>query len=140
MCVERLEGRLSQLKQEIEELNISQASETKSSAGDKYETAREMIDLERDKLGANLEETLKMLSFLGPLNPSKTRNRVEAGAIIKTTKGRFYMSVSLGSVEVDGEKIFVISAVSPIGQAMLGKETGDSFSMNGMSQTIEEIL
>lgn len=139
-CLEILEDRISSMQRELEELRKSQSSEMKSSMGDKYETAREMINLEKGKLAEQLSSCQKMMSFLSQLNPTRKLTTVEAGALISTRQGKFYLSVSLGKVAVGpSDEVFVVSPVSPIGQAMLGKKKGENFTLNSTSQQIFSI-
>ena len=48
-CECYLQLRFDALKERLDDINESLASETKSSAGDKYETGRAMLHLEKEK-------------------------------------------------------------------------------------------
>ena len=50
-CENYLQKRKDLLEQRKNELQLALTSETKSSAGDKHETGRAMIQIEREKLG-----------------------------------------------------------------------------------------
>ena len=139
-CVSILTNRIDSLKGELSELQKSQNSETKSSAGDKYETAREMINLEKNKLAGSVEEAVKMHSFLKQIDPKKTLKSVEVGALVKTNKGQYFVSVGLGAVNLENERFFVISPVSPIGQLLLNKKVGETFEINKHQHELIEIL
>lgn len=58
-CVLFVNERLARIQGQIKELETALTSETKSSAGDKHETGRAMIQLEREKLGQQLAELEK---------------------------------------------------------------------------------
>ena len=135
-CVHRIDEKLESIQKEVGELKKSLSSETKSSMGDKYETAREMINLEKGKLSEQLEQFNKMKLLLKSIDPEKELNEVKTGAHVTTLQGEFYVSVGLGGLHVDDKKVFAISPVSPIGQAMLDKKVGDTFSINGRDQKI----
>jgi transcription elongation GreA/GreB family factor len=139
-CVAILEDRLGLLQSEMRSLHDSSEEETKSSAGDKYETTREMIQAEKEKLAGRMEETTKFQHIISSIQPSETSSTVQSGSLVRTESGWLYLSASLGTVEVNGQKIFVISPIAPIGQAMLGKKEGQTFSLNGKSQTIQILL
>ena len=139
-CVSILTNRIDSLKGELSELQKSQNSETKSSAGDKYETAREMINLEKNKLAGSVEEAVKMHSFLKQIDPKKTLKSVEVGALVKTNKGQYFVSVGLGAVSLGSERFFVISPVSPVGQLLLNKKVGETFEINKQQHELIEIL
>lgn len=138
-CLQVLNDRVKSLEEELAQLRKSQAGETKSSMGDKYETAREMINLEKAKLSERLTENVRMRNLLNTLRPEKKMSAVQSGALLKVGDARYYISVGLGKVIVDGITIFVISPVSPIGQAMLDKKLGETFWFNGRTQVIDEI-
>ena len=55
-CVDFVEERLSNIQNQIRAIQESLTSETKSSAGDKHETGRAMLQLEREKAGQQLAE------------------------------------------------------------------------------------
>ncbi len=139
-CMALLEHRMGLLQGEMRSLHDSSEEETKSSAGDKYETTREMIQAEKEKLAGRIEETTKFQHIVSGLQPTESSATVQSGSLVRTENGWMYLSVSLGTVEVEGQKIFVISPIAPIGQAMLGKREGQTFSLNGKSQTIQTLL
>ncbi|MFY0689254.1 MAG: GreA/GreB family elongation factor [Cyclobacteriaceae bacterium] len=139
-CVSLVAEKLQTLDQSMRELQASANGETKSSAGDKYETGRAMVMLEKEKLAGQWEEANKMSQFLSQLSPEQSTTEVQAGAMIRSGKMTYYLSVSMGKVVVDSTDVFVISPVSPIGQAMLGKEQGDTVSFNGRSIALDEVV
>ena len=58
-CVDFVENRFQTIQKTIDEIQESLTSETKSSAGDKHETGRAMLQLEREKAGNQLAEIQK---------------------------------------------------------------------------------
>ena len=113
-------------------------NDTKSSMGDKYETGREMLQQEINNLQTQLNEVLKQQDFLKTILV-KPSDKAEKGAIVKTEKGLFFISVSLGEINFDNQKIICISPESPLAKAMNGKQKGEVFSLNNMSQKIVDI-
>ena len=115
-------------------------NDTKSSMGDKYETGREMLQQEINNLQVQLNEVLKQQDFLktsfDKLRMTKKFDKAEKGAIVKTEKGLFFISVSLGEINFDNQKIICISPESPLAKAMNGKQKGDVFSLNNINQKI----
>jgi hypothetical protein len=59
-CFSFIENRLLTVKKTMAEIQESLLSETKSSAGDKHETGRAMLQLEREKAGNQLVEIIKI--------------------------------------------------------------------------------
>ncbi|RQO38027.1 hypothetical protein DBR39_14175 [Chryseobacterium sp. KBW03] len=113
-------------------------NDTKSSMGDKYETGREMLQQEINNLQRQLNEVLNQQAVLQKIT-SDPSEKVQNGALVKTNKGLFYISVSMGEIAVDNQKVMTVSAESPLVKVMYGKKTGESFTVNTISQTIENI-
>ncbi len=63
-CLRILEEKMDAIQGDLDELIHSIQGESKSSAGDKHETARAMMNLEQEKLGRQMEEVLKMQDSL----------------------------------------------------------------------------
>src|SRR5690606_37486162 len=70
-CSEYIETRLSTIQSNIGEIQESLTSETKSSAGDKHETGRAMLQLEREKAGQQLAEIENVKNALAQINIKK---------------------------------------------------------------------
>ena len=113
-------------------------NDTKSSMGDKYETGREMLQQEINNLQRQLNETLNQQAVLQKIT-SEPSLKVQNGALVKTDKGLFYVSVSVGEITFNDQKIMTVSVESPLIKAMSGKAKGDQFMINTMQQTIDEI-
>jgi transcription elongation GreA/GreB family factor len=113
--------------------------ETKSSAGDKYETGRAMIHLEMEKLSTQREEFLKSKATLDKLDFQKSSDVIQPGSVVLTDDQRFYLAVSLGQISVDGNTYFCISPAAPIGQALLGKRKGDTISFRNQRFKILDV-
>lgn len=113
-------------------------NETKSSMGDKYETSREMVQQEINNLQRQLNETVNQQALIQKIT-SEPSLKVQNGALVKTDRGLFYVAVSVGEISIDQQKIMTVSAESPLIKAMFGKKKGDVFTINTVTQTIENI-
>lgn len=113
-------------------------NDTKSSMGDKYETGREMLQQEINNLQRQLNEVLSQYAVLQKINAGPAE-KVQNGAIVKTNKGLFYVSASMGEIMFENQKIMTVSAESPLIKAMFGKKMGETFTINNMTQNIENI-
>ncbi|WP_374446576.1 hypothetical protein [Epilithonimonas sp.] len=113
-------------------------NDTKSSMGDKYETGREMLQQEINNLQVQLNEVLNQLNFLKTFL-IKPCDKAEKGAIVKTEKGLFFISVSLGEITFENQKIICISPESPLAKAIHGKRKNEVFTINNINQKIENI-
>lgn len=113
-------------------------NDTKSSMGDKYETGREMLQQEINNLQRQLNEVLNQQGALQKIT-SEPSEKVQNGALVKTNRGLFYVSASMGEIIFENQKIMTVSAESPLVKAMFGKKMGDSFTINNINQDIEHI-
>ncbi|MBM55812.1 MAG: hypothetical protein CMB32_04560 [Euryarchaeota archaeon] len=126
-------------KAQITSIQQSKSSATKSTAGDKHETGRAMMETELAFAQSALTKSLQQLADIEKLAESGASDIVEFGSLVETSKGFFIFGVSLGKISIAGVSCFTISAASPIGSAMLGKSTGDSFELTGISNQILSI-
>jgi len=115
-------------------------SETKSSAGDKHETGRAMLQLEMEKAGQQLSGIAKMKIVLSKIDVLKSSKNACLGSIIFTDKARYFLSISAGQLVVADKSYFAISVASPIGKLLLGKQEKDAISFNGITIVINEIV
>ena len=105
-------------------------SETKSSAGDKHETGRAMIQLEMEKAGQQLSEVNLMQEVLSRIKVDRESEVACLGSLVKTTKGNYFLAISVGKVIVEQQDYFVVSTNSPIGKQLLGKNVSESIPFN----------
>jgi len=138
-CLDYVEKRMQAAQQGIDEATQAARDETKSSAGDKYETSREMMQQETNRNMAQLTEANKLKVALNALSTSLSNDLADAGSVVKTSNGNFYLSISAGSLLVDGVTYFAVSPASPIGLKLKGQKTGDEFSLNGKNYRILSI-
>ena len=138
-CLSLLNQKQKGLQAAIRQIQDSMLNETKSSSGDKHETARAKMQSEQASLGDQLLEIEKQISVLTKIDPSSTSTQVHTGAIIQTPNALFFMALGLGKVLIDNTVIFVISPASPLGQKMMGAQAGQSIQLNNNNYLIEKI-
>lgn len=136
-CLHELKSRLQSATDAMASLRESVASDTKSSMGDKYETAREMAQQEQSKIGMQMTMLQQWQGIFARIQPAQTHCIAGIGALVVTNRGIFYLAAPMGKMVVEGKEIMVISPQSPAGKAMLGKKSGESFELNGTLFTIE---
>lgn len=139
-CSDYVETRFSTIQSSIEEIQESLTSETKSSAGDKHETGRAMLQLEREKAGQQLAEIENVKNALAQINIEKTSETVILGSLVYTSQFNYFIAISAGLITVDYEIFYAISPQTLIGQLLLGKRTGDSFIFREQVIVIEYII
>lgn len=138
-CLCILKERVQAVKNDLEALSNSLQGETKSSAGDKHETTRALMNLEQEKLRGQLKEQLLMQDNLEKINFTQSTASVIPGSMISTDKGCFLLCIALGKVLFEKETYFVLSSQSPLGMSMLGKKAGDIAAVNGVKYKIIKV-
>lgn len=138
-CKKEIEDKSLHIKKTLKELNEDAQSDTKSSAGDKYETAREMINLEKAKLDERYQSLQSQKKVLHQIKEDKKMLKIDLGTLFKTEDGYFFIAISMGKITFKKKNIFLISLVSPIGKVFYEKKKGESVIFNGRSLTILEI-
>ncbi|MDT0558127.1 3-oxoacyl-ACP synthase [Ichthyenterobacterium sp. W332] len=139
-CQALLNKRLETIRNTIFEIQKALESETKSSAGDKHETGRAMLQLEREKAGQQLAEVQKLQEILQKVDYKSKHKRVGLGSIVFTSKQHYFISISAGEFEIDNTNYFAISVVTPIAKELLGKTKGDTFSFRNSIFTVIKVL
>ena len=128
------------LEQQKKSLQKDLTSETKSSAGDKHETGRAMIQLEREKLGNQIREIELNYQRLNTVKDVKTSTIISLGSLIFTDKANYYVAIAADSCEVNSKVFYCISSQSPIGKLLIGKKINESIMFNNIKSTILEII
>jgi transcription elongation GreA/GreB family factor len=140
LCTDFVQQRMDNARQAIQSAEQSSTEDTKSSAGDKYETGREMLQQEKNRGMAQLTEANKLMIALNRISTSGKSNKIEDGSVVKTDNGNFYIAVSAGVLKLGDESYFAISSASPIGFKMMGCKAGDEFSLNGKGYVVLEVI
>ncbi|RYY25808.1 MAG: hypothetical protein EOO04_11395 [Chitinophagaceae bacterium] len=124
----------------LHELQESANSETKSTAGDKYETARETLQQEINREGNRLHNLLQTQAAVHTIDPHIGCHAVKMGTVVETDKGVFFISVSLGKLTVASKQVVCISLDSPLGIALLGKKSGEKITVNTQSYFVQNVI
>ncbi|WP_299604750.1 3-oxoacyl-ACP synthase [uncultured Aquimarina sp.] len=138
-CRQFVEERLSRIHDRMNSLQESLTSETKSTAGDKHETGRAMLQLEREKTGVQLSEAKKLNEILSKVDISSNSSVAHLGSLVTTSTGNYFLSISVGEIIIDKVAYFAIGINTPIGKMLLGKTVGARFLFNGKNVVIEHI-
>ena len=134
-----LDERVAVAWQAMEAAQASANEQSKSSVGDKYETARAMGQLDRDMYARQYEQARQERLVLERINDAEVLTRVALGSLVRTTAGLFFMAVSVGPVTLEGATVMAVSLASPIGKLLMGKGAGESFQFQGKQHKIEAI-
>jgi hypothetical protein len=114
-----IDARLKEINQQLVELEQNKANETKSSAGDKYETARAMFQQELDLLQRQRGSHERLKNSLAQLDPSESPLKLGLNSLIRTQQGWFYFAVPVGKVQVNDVTVHLLSVESPFAQKLM---------------------
>ena len=131
--VNKLTLERNELKTALEETRGSTQSETKSSAGDKYETQREMMQMEINRMESQISQLNDAISQWNSFNHQ--HHTVNWGSLIEISLGgkmlHLIIGPSSGDIQLNETTIKSISKDSPIGKAIWGKTAPTEFEFSG---------
>ena len=139
-CVFYVEKREQTIQEIINSNKKALLSETKSSAGDKHETGRAMLQLEMEKASQQIAVVHQMKETLAKVDTANSHDLIRLGSVIITENMNYFIAISLGKTTINNKDYFIISSSSPIGKMFLGKKEGDKVVFNGNSIIIQSIL
>lgn len=112
--------------------------ETKSSAGDKYETQREMLQADIRRSEYQLNESNHHLEIIEHL--FDFHGNIIVGTVVELKQEKqniwIFIGPAIGDVIVNQIKIKTVSQASPFGHLLMGKTIGDKIIFNQKSFSI----
>ena len=138
-CVEFVNRQEETVNQIITSNQKALTSETKSSAGDKHETGRAMLQLEMEKAGQQLEGIFQMKTILTKIKLDDAFGLIKLGSLVITNQAAYFLAISAGRIAIDNNNYYAISPGSPIGKLLLGKKVAGEFVFNDKTVVIQEI-
>ncbi|TRZ46129.1 hypothetical protein [Robertkochia solimangrovi] len=138
-CREQLARDISGIRTQLLDIEEALSGETKSTAGDKHETGRAMLQLDREQLGERLLKAEKaQQEFERLLYGSDPKELyIRPGKLVCTDKGYFFIGPPLGKLNIDDVHVFAISPGSPLAIAFMGRGAGDHLDFR---ETIYRII
>lgn len=124
----------------LEDIIEARDNESKSSAGDKYETGRAMMQISQQQQEVQLHSARTLLQQLQNLKNEKQTTRANIASLVYTNQGIFYLSIALGEVHFQDQSYLIVSMASPIAQLFKDKKVGDAMSFRGKEYQIQEIF
>jgi transcription elongation GreA/GreB family factor len=124
----------------IESTTESKNSATKSTAGDKHETGRAMMERELALSTAQLRKAQVLKNELSKISLEVDVTSVQLGALVVTSQGNYFISIGLGKINVLGDDCYAISGGSPLGIAMMGKQKGQRINFQGRNIEIIDVV
>lgn len=136
---EAIDLKINDLQMQLDEILKSMQNDTKSTAGDKHETSRAMAQIEQEKIGNQLAETLKLKNQLVSISSISSNDKIRSGNLIETNNGYFFLGIPFGQLKIGSISVFCLSVVAPLGQLLLDKKMNDVILLNGNSIEIIRI-
>lgn len=127
-CKTQLGNRRQAVDAILSNVAHSLKEETKSSAGDKHETGRAMLQLERENAGKQLAEIEKLEALLQRVSAKTSSGPVHLGSVIETNQATYFLSIPSGKLIINNQPYYAIGIASPIGKILLGKNKGDKIA------------
>lgn len=138
-CVEYIDQRIKNIQEAYNAAGESANDETKSSAGDKHETGRAMMQLEQEKVANQLSEALELKKNISKINTNRQSKVVTVGSVVFTNRGNFYIAIPAGKIEIAAQLYFAISPASPLASKLIGLSVSQETVMNGQVYSILKI-
>ena len=126
------------LENELKSINDEKNSISKSSAGDKHETSRALMQSEFDKINNNYQSQLNHLKVIESLDMSD-KPKIGLGSLVETDSSILFIGIGLGIHQIGNKKVIIVSKASPIGKQLEGKKEGDYILLNNNKEKIIRI-
>lgn len=137
VCCHLLSNKIRLVQQTLNDLKESASNETKSTAGDKHETALAMLQIEQKNAAAQLENLILQKAVLDKIIPAVTAGCIANGTLVKTNIGYLFISIPLGKIIVDAIAVIALSPQSPLGIKLMQLNVGQTVIVNGINYLIE---
>ncbi|GAA3776452.1 hypothetical protein GCM10022271_05760 [Corallibacter vietnamensis] len=138
--LEVVESQIATILNVIKGIQEALLSETKSSAGDKHETGRAMLQLEREKAGNQLANTENLKHVLYKIDASSHSKIIGLGSVVFTSQNHYFIAISIGKLTTETNNFYAISPTTPIGKLLMGKTEGDIIVFNNQKIEIDQVL
>ena len=136
---EQIDQRVSNAQKAMKAAEDSKNNETKSSAGDKFETSRAMMQGEEERNKIQLVKAVDLQRQLAQIDIAKTSKIVVLGSIVYSNQGNYFLSIGLGKIVLENTTYFAISLASPIVQLLFGKSEKDVVNFRGKRIEIQRM-
>ncbi|MBS0028291.1 GreA/GreB family elongation factor [Chitinophaga sp. 22321] len=133
-CEQVFMQRITITQQAMDDAQAAANQESKSSVGDKYETARAMSHMEKDMHARQLLAHQQDLHAIRAINVQSIYHTPAAGAFVRSTTTNFFIGAGLGKQVINGEPVIFLSPVSPLAQQLMQKKVGDEFEFKGKNR------
>lgn len=134
-----LQDKIDVFRDMIAALTEDSKNDAKGSAGDKHETALSMMHIEQEKLNRKLQEFLEQKEILDKIDATQNHQKIALGSIVKANEMWLFVSTALPKITIEEKTIIAVSAQSPLGSNLIGKEVGFSFEILASTYVVESV-
>jgi hypothetical protein len=134
-----LNAQIDAFQFQLDELSESVMNETKSTAGDKHETALSMLQLEQSRIAKHLYDAIDNKTIYCQIDLTIESDTIVSGSVVTTQRGCFFVSIALPKIQFEQKIIIAISPKSPLGEKLMGKKINDIIEVNSIEHHIEKI-
>jgi transcription elongation GreA/GreB family factor len=138
-CIEFIDNKYKTLQSEYKLYQESAANETKSTAGDKHDTSKSMMQLEQEKLGHQLNLLLQQRKILENMDVKRSTGKIEFGAVVETDQGNFFISIGAREIQINGQVFIPVSIQSPLAKILDRHVVNDAIKFNNKTYTINAV-
>ena len=133
--------RVESAQSEVEGFQDSLGAEAKSTAGDKHETGRAMVQQEMERAVSALQQARAFLQALHAQQPAEGPP-ARWGSWVVLDGLQVAIAQPLGRIETHAGIVQVISPESPLAQALVQAAAGpgDAVQVNGRTMQVKQVL
>ena len=137
--LQALQEKIRRLQTVLIELKEIGSNETKSTAGDKHETALAMLQIEQANIHSQLNDLFEKKAVMKKINPDVISTTVINGSLVSTNRGYLFLSIASGKAIIEGVSVTALSSRSPLGARLMGLSTGGRAEVQNTAYIIESI-
>lgn len=126
--IQQLDFAINEAKLTLQNTIEARNNESKSTAGDKYETGRAMMQIEQQQNEIQLNKLNTLKAQLRLIKINKEHKKASLGSLIQTNNGAFFLAIPFGKISYKNTDYHVISLASPLGKQLLDKKPNDTFT------------
>ena len=123
----------------LDDIQQSIDAESNSTAGDKHDTSRELMQQERNKAAQNLQNQMNLYALFIKLKDVETSIQVTFGSLISSSIGWVFIGLPLGRISFNNYDILCVSGNSPIAHQLTGSKAGAVLSVNGQDIEVYKV-
>ncbi len=123
------------VRKSISSIQKARNNETKSSAGDKFETGRVMMQAELEKQALLLQKYQNQKADFLKIQNMQLSKEIGFGSLVLTNHGNYLIAIGIGRVN----NVMVISLASPLGNTFRGLKSGEKVFFQNKEYQIKNV-